>query len=75
MKIFMKLIFRLIAFPFVAGLILIASIRNYFYTLWLWVSRGGELVTHDEVFNPETIRDQFKKMNELLNKAHETTVR
>jgi len=60
----MKYFFRLIAFPFVAIIILIASLRNYFYTCWLWLSRGGELLTYDEVFNPESIRDQFKKLNE-----------
>jgi hypothetical protein len=68
MKQTMKIIFRVIAFPFIAVIILIAAIRNYFYTLWLWLSNGGELNMHDDVFNPETHREQFIKMQELLKK-------
>ena len=66
MKTIIKILFRIIAFPFVAGMILIAAIRNYLYTCWLWLRHGGELLTHDDVFNPETIREQLKKLNEIL---------
>ncbi len=59
-----KIIFRLIAFPFVAGVILIAVIRNYLYTCWLWLSRGGELTAYNDTFNPETIRQHFEQMKE-----------
>lgn len=58
-----KILFRLIVFPFVAAVILLAAIRNYFYTCWLWISKGGELLTYDETFNPETIRQQFERVN------------
>lgn len=64
-----KIIFRIIALPFVAVIVLIASIRNYIYTLWLWLSRGGELLMHDDTFNPETIRDQFKKLIKIIEEA------
>ncbi len=60
MKFAIKILFRLIAFPFVAIIILIAAIRNYFFTLWLWLRYGGELMMHDETFNPETFREQLK---------------
>jgi len=70
MKDTVKIIFRIIAFPFVAAIILIATIRNYFYTCWLWLSRGGELLTHDAVFNPETCREQFLKIQKLIE-SHE----
>lgn len=59
-----KIIIRLLALPFVAGIILIAAIRNYFFTLWLWVSRGGELMMYDETFNPETIREMLKSLKQ-----------
>lgn len=58
-----KIIFRLLAFPFIAVIILISSARNYFYTCYLWLKNGGEISVYDDVFNPETIRDQFKKLN------------
>lgn len=62
-----KILFRLIAFPFVAVIILIASIRNYFYTCFLWLRYGGELTMHNDTFNPETLRELFIKMQELVN--------
>lgn len=58
----MKIFIRIIAFPFVACIILIATIRNYLFTCWLWLRYGGELMTHDDTFNPETIRAQLKKL-------------
>lgn len=64
MKTTVKILFRLIAFPFVAAFILIAAIRNYFYTCYLFLSGGGELVTYDKVFNPETIRQHFEQMKQ-----------
>jgi len=64
-----KILFRLIAFPFVAGVVLIAMIRNYFFTCWLWLSRGGELMMHDDTFNPETLRESVKKLDEILKRA------
>ncbi len=62
MKTMIKILFRVIAFPFVAVIILIASVRNYLYTCWLWLKGGGELSIYDDTFNPETIRDQFTKL-------------
>lgn len=62
-----KIIFRIIAFPFVAVIVLIASIRNYLYTCYLWLRYGGELMMHDKVFNPETIREQVTKIKELID--------
>ena len=66
MKTTIKIIFRIIAFPFVAAIILIAAIRNYFYTCWLWLRHGGELTTHDEVFNPDTIRNQVEELKRAV---------
>lgn len=57
----MKILFRLLAFPFVAVIILIAAVRNYSYTLIHWLLYGGELITYDKVFNPESVRDLIKK--------------
>ena len=66
MRTALKLLFRLLAFPFVAVVILIAAIRNYFFTCWLWLSKGGELMTHDDVFNPTTMRENIKTLNALV---------
>ena len=68
MKTFFKYFFRLTAFPFVAGIILIASIRNYFFTCYMWLRYGGELMAHDAVFNPETIREQLNKLLQDANR-------
>jgi len=57
------------ALPFVAAIIGIATIRNYFFTLWLWLRYGGELTMHDDVFNPETLREQLKEITRLLAKG------
>lgn len=62
MRTFFKIFFRLLAFPFIACIVLIAATRNYFWTLWLWTTRGGELTTHDDVFSPDTIRQHFEQM-------------
>ncbi len=62
MRLIIKIIFRLIAFPFVAGIIGIAAVRNYLFTLWLWLRYGGELMMYDEVFNPETLRELLKQI-------------
>lgn len=64
MRNFIKIFLRIISFPFIAGIILIAAIRNYFYTCWMWLSRGGQLNTYDDIFNPETIRQHFVQMKE-----------
>ena len=61
MKTLTKFIFRVLALPFVAGVVLLATIRNYFYTLYLWLKGGGDLSVYDDVFNPESIRQQFMK--------------
>ena len=61
-----KYFFRIVAFPFVACIILIVAIRNYLYTCWRWLRYGGELMTHDKVFNPETIREL---LHEAMNKT------
>ncbi len=65
----MKILFRLLTLPFVASIILLAAIRNYIYTLYLWIRGGGELITHDDAFNPATHRDQFIQIQELLKAA------
>ncbi len=61
-----KVIFRILALPFVAGIVAIALLRNYFFTLYLWLRNGGELLAHDKTFNPETMRAQFVKMEALI---------
>lgn len=65
-----KIFIRLLAFPFVAGIVLIASIRNYLFTCWLWLRYGGELMMNDETFNPDTIREQLKKLIDNQSKPH-----
>ena len=71
MKNVFKILFRLLALPFVAGIILIAAIRNYFFTLWLFINRGGQLLTYDKVLNPETIREQFIEVEKLIKKEND----
>jgi len=66
MRTLFKILIRLIALPFVAGVVLIASIRNYLYTLWLWMYNGGELKMHDDIFNPVTARQQFLEIKKLI---------
>lgn len=66
MKTVTKILLRVISLPFVAAIIGIAAIRNYFYTLYLWLANGGELTVHDDTFNPVTLRDQFDELRTLL---------
>lgn len=67
MKTTIKILFRLIVFPFIASVIVISGIRNILYTCYLWLSRGGELSMHDEVFNPETHRELSLKIKKLID--------
>lgn len=60
-----KFIFRLIAFPFYAGLSLIPTLRNYFFHLYLFVRYGGESIAYRKDFNPLTIQDSIEKIMKL----------
>ena len=60
-----KIFFRLLSLPFIMGISLLAALRNT-VMLWVrWVCFGGELMTWDKEFNPNTIA------NLLTNKINQ----
>jgi hypothetical protein len=66
MKTVVKILFRLLAWPFVFGILLLSILRNFLFTNWQWLRHGGEFMVHDEVFNPESMRKLLKdKIKEL----------
>jgi hypothetical protein len=46
--------------------VLIAAIRNYFFTCWQWLRKGGELMVHDDVFHPAGMSNQIRELNKIL---------
>lgn len=60
----MKIIIRLIALPFWSAIILIAAIRDWAYTSYLFARFGGEGVTYKSKEEKHLIAS---KLRELIN--------
>lgn len=55
----MKYILRIIALPFVIGLLVVHCTYHILYRSCLWVKWGGQVDTYDESLNRKTISDVF----------------
>ena len=55
-----KIIFRILSFPFYLGLVTLASVRTILVNSALWLRFGGETMRYDRKFNPEAIGQMLK---------------
>ena len=55
-----KILFRILSFPFYLGLATLASIRTILINCALWLRYGGETMRYDKRFNPNTIGQMLK---------------
>lgn len=67
-NIYFRLFFRLLAFPFFLGLLIVAMMRNLVHCAWLLIRYGGESIPYTETVNIHTIADLIKKVESLKNK-------
>jgi len=62
----MKYPLRLIAFPFVFGLILISAVRLIIKNSYLFLRYGGELMLYKEKHTPQSFALVLNKIEALL---------
>ena len=55
-----KILFRILSFPFYFGLATLASVRTILINCALWLRYGGETMRYDKKFNPDTIGQMLK---------------
>lgn len=62
----MKYIKRLLALPFLAGLILVSTLWKIAVELYLFVRFGGEFLRYSRDHDPKTFADILNKLDEKL---------
>jgi len=66
MKTLIRLLFRLIALPFVSVIIVIAGIRNILYNIGLFIFFGGEMMTFKAKNESKTVNDCYELLKTKL---------
>lgn len=66
-KLLFKIFLRLLALPFVAGILIIRYAIVYIGHLSLFMVYGGEMAVYSKKVNSKTILDTYNKLDEFIN--------
>lgn len=69
MKTALKIFFRVLGLPFVAGLVLIALIRDYTWFLIRWLMYGGQAMAWSKDANNDDVRELIIELRKQNGKA------
>ena len=63
----MRILMRILSFPFIAAIHLIWMMLVYLKTMYYLARYGGESIVYTPAQNQKTIQDTYKKLDDYLN--------
>ena len=63
----MRILMRILSFPFIAAIHLIWAILVYLRSMYHLARYGGENIVYTPKHNRTTIQDTYKKLDEFIN--------
>lgn len=65
----MRIIFRILFFPFLAAIFLIVHLFAYLKTIWNLATKGGEAIVYSDNCNVESIKQMHDDLKKLIIKS------